>query len=119
MKINAIAPGQEYLENQLIDQSNKKLGDSFQKQLNTAMDEKNQKKLYTTCQELESVFLNKAIEAMRATIPQGGLFEKSFATETFESMLFEEYSKEVSQTGSLGIADILYKQLSQQITSKG
>jgi flagellar protein FlgJ len=71
--------------------------------------------LYKSCQELESVFVNKVLDAMRSTVSSSGLFEKSFATETWESMLYQEYAKKMSQTGSLGLADIIYKQLSQNI----
>lgn len=83
----------------------------FNKILDRALQEKNDKKLYEACVELESVFLSKVLNAMRASIPRSDLIERSFATETFESMLFDEYAKEISRTGSLGIADMLYNQL--------
>lgn len=87
----------------------------FARTLQTALDNKDHKKLYASCQELESVFLSKVFESMRATVPGDGLLEKSFATETFESMLYDEYAKECSKTGSLGLADIIYKQLSADL----
>ncbi|CFX56912.1 Flagellar protein FlgJ, N-terminal [Syntrophomonas zehnderi OL-4] len=84
----------------------------FSRTLQAALETSDEKKLYASCQELESIFLSKVLESMRATIPDGGLLKKSFAEETFESMLYDEYAKECSQTGSLGLADIIYKQLS-------
>ncbi len=87
----------------------------FARTLQSAMDSKDQKKLYASCQELESVFLSKVFESMRATVPDGGLVTKSFAMETFESMLYDEYAKESSKTSSLGLADIIYKQLSSNL----
>jgi flagellar protein FlgJ len=90
---------------------------SFEQSLNLALRNEDQKKLYESCQALESVFLNKVLDAMRSTISHSDLIDRGFATETYESMLFEEYSKSISKTASLGIADLLYKQLSSQLTT--
>lgn len=87
----------------------------FNRILEGEVKKKDKEKLYKSCQDLESVFLNKVFDSMRATVPDSGFIEKSFATDTFESMLYEEYSKQISKTGSLGIADMIYKQLSQQL----
>jgi len=87
----------------------------FSRCLESAIYEKNNKKLYTACQELESVFINKVMDSMRQSIPRGEFTGHSFATDTFESMLYTEYARSMSQTGSLGIADIIYKQLSGQM----
>jgi flagellar protein FlgJ len=83
----------------------------FSRCLETAINEKNNNKLYSACQELESVFLNKVLDSMRQAIPRGEFTGHSFATDTFESMLYTEYARSMSKTGSLGIADIIYKQL--------
>ena len=48
---------------------------------------------------------------MRKTVPEGGLFEKSPAREIFEDMLDEEIINNAKERG-IGIADILYRQLS-------
>jgi len=90
----------------------------FSRCLETAINEKNNKKLYSACQELESVFLNKVMECMRQSIPRGEITGYSFATDTFESMLYTEYARSISKTGSLGIADILYRQLSGNMTAE-
>jgi flagellar protein FlgJ len=86
----------------------------FSQCLESAINENN-KKLYEACQELESVFLNKVFDAMRQSIPRSDFTGHSFATDTFESMLYTEYARSISKTGSLGIADIIYKQLSGQM----
>ncbi len=91
------------------------LASSFDRALNSAIQSDDQKKLYDSCQQLESVFLNKVLDSMRACISHSDLINRGFATETYESMLFEEYAKGMSKTSSLGIADILYKQLSAQL----
>ncbi len=84
---------------------------NFDKILQQATNEKDNKKLYETCVELESVFLSKVLDAMRASIPRSDLINRSLAEETFESMLYDEYAKEMSKSNSVGIAQILYNQL--------
>ncbi len=91
---------------------------SFDRALNSAIQSDDQKKLYESCQQLESVFINKVLDSMRACISHSDLIERGFATETYESMLYDEYAKNMSKTGSLGIADLLYKQLSSQLVEK-
>lgn len=87
----------------------------FSRCLETAINEKNNKELYSACQELESVFVNQLLECMRQSIPRGEFTGSSFATDTFESMLYTEYARSMSKTGSLGIADMIYRQLSARI----
>ncbi len=87
----------------------------FSRCLESAINEKNNKKLYAACQDLESVFVNKILDSMRQSIPRGEFTGRSFATETFESMLYMEYARSMSKTGSFGIADAIYKQLSGQM----
>lgn len=72
---------------------------------------KDDKKLYQTCQELESVFISRVLDSMRATISRSNLLSRGFADDVYESMLYDEYAKNISQSGSTGLADILYQQL--------
>ncbi|MEN6349667.1 MAG: rod-binding protein [Syntrophomonas sp.] len=90
----------------------------FATQFASALKSENSKKLYGACQDLESVFVNTVIKTMRQSIQKSGLMGDSFAEETYQSMLDEEYSKQISKTKSLGIADMLYKQLSQNISDE-
>lgn len=90
----------------------------FATQFKSALKSEDSKKLYTACQDLESVFVNTVIKTMRQSIQKSSLIGDSFAQETYQSMLDEEYSKQISQTKSLGIADMLYKQLSEQISDE-
>ncbi|MCC5909637.1 MAG: rod-binding protein [Clostridiaceae bacterium] len=71
------------------------------------------KKLKAACQEFEAIFLNMMLKQMRSTIPDGGLTEKSYARDIYESLQDEEMSKEMSKTGGIGLAQQLYKQLSK------
>jgi len=115
MKIDSSLINPETLKSQIDLSKDMGDGSNFSKALENAVSEKDKAKLMASCQELEAVFLDKMIESMRATIPKSDLWEKSFASETFETMLDQEYSKQMSKTGSIGLADILYRQLSQKL----
>lgn len=86
----------------------------FDRVLQNAMQSEDDKKLQQACQDLESVFVFRLLSAMRSSIPRSDFITRGMATETFESMLDEEYAKTISRQGSLGLADIIYKQLSGQ-----
>ena len=70
-------------------------------------------RLKTLCQEFEGVFVHSLLKGMRSTLPTGGLLEKGFGSEIVEEMRDLEVSKAVSQQQNLGIAEALYRQLSQ------
>jgi len=86
--------------------------DKFQSIIKNKLNDKDQKKLYEACQELEAVWLSKVMETMRNSINRSDLIPRSFAEDTFESMLYDEYAKGMSKTGQIGIAEMLYQQLS-------
>ena len=70
-------------------------------------------KLKRVCQEMESVFLNMLLTTMRASVPKTGLTgEDSQGEEIMQSMLDQELSKNMSQAGGIGLADMMYRQLS-------
>lgn len=67
-------------------------------------------------QQFEAVFVNQMITAMRKTVGDGGLFNKSNGEEIFEGMLDEEWSKKLaSKTGPNSLSQILYNQLSVRL----
>lgn len=74
--------------------------------------------LKKTSQEFETMFVMEMYKAMRKAVPEGGLFEKSNATEMFQEMLDLEIAKESTKTRSLGIADAMYKQMASIIENK-
>jgi flagellar protein FlgJ len=73
-------------------------------------------RLHTAATQLEGVFLNMLFSAMRDTVPQESIFGKdSNAEQTFQSMLDDERSQQVAQSGSFGIAKVLEEQLKQSV----
>ncbi len=117
MRIDAThisSPAGTGLEQNLINKEQSQAS-KFARELANAQNKKDQAKLYKTCQDLESVFLNQILQSMRSTIPKSDFTGHSHATEIWESMLFEEYAKEISKSDSLGLADIIFRQLSQKL----
>lgn len=75
-------------------------------------------RLHTAATQLEGVFLDQLFSAMRATVPKESLFGKeSSAEETFQTMLDEQRSQSVAQSGSLGIARVIEEQLKRSVLS--
>lgn len=69
-------------------------------------------KKWRVAQEFESLFLQQMLGAMRKTIPEGGLTETSHGREIFTEMLDAEMAKSASRQGGVGLADLIYRQLS-------
>jgi flagellar protein FlgJ len=70
-------------------------------------------KLKEVSQEFESLFLEQMLDAMRATLnSEDDMFHGGMAEDFFEDMLYQEYARIMSKTGSIGIAELVYDQLS-------
>ena len=58
------------------------------------------------------MFLSMMYKQMRATVPENDLFgKKSNAIEIFEDMRDTELMNAAAKSGGIGIADMMYKQL--------
>jgi Rod binding domain-containing protein len=75
-------------------------------------------RLHTAATQLEGVFLDMLFSAMRDTVSKESIFGKQSGTEeTFQTMLDEQRSQSVAQSGSFGIARVLEEQLRQSVLS--
>ena len=93
--------------------------ESFAQKLEQAFSSSDEKALKTACQEFESIMLNMMYKQMKATIIQSNLVEKDVGSDIYESMLDENLMEAASKTGSFGLAESLYKQLSKNLGSRG
>ena len=66
--------------------------------------------LMSLSRQFESIFIHQLLKSMRATIQKSGLFE-SHATRMYESMHDQELASLMSEKRSIGLADIIYKDL--------
>ncbi|MFZ5943904.1 MAG: rod-binding protein [Bacillota bacterium] len=89
----------------------------FSEVLKKAQSSQDKEKLINACQEFESLFIHQMISQMRAAIPEGGLLPKSQGEKIFEDMLDEQYALKMSKSGGIGLAKILYEDLSKNLAS--
>lgn len=74
-------------------------------------DQKKDPEMEKTSKELESLFLSMMIKAMEKTIPK----QDGSSSNTLSSMLFSSVmGKEIANKGGLGLADMLYHNLSDK-----
>jgi flagellar protein FlgJ len=74
--------------------------------------------LKKACHEFESLMVNQMIKKMRDSVPKSDFFGSREEEETFQNMLDEETSKNISSSGGFGLGDLIYKQLTAQNTAK-
>ena len=60
---------------------------------------------HAAAREFESFFLMQALQQMFSGIEQDPLFGGGPGEEIFKSMLLQEYSKELANSGGIGLAD--------------
>lgn len=73
---------------------------------------KSQEELKEACEQFEAYFLEQMFKEMRKSVPESGLIKESHGEKIFKDMLYQEYAKESAKTQSLGLAQMLFKQLS-------
>ncbi|MFW5730046.1 MAG: peptidoglycan DD-metalloendopeptidase family protein [Desulfonatronovibrionaceae bacterium] len=72
-----------------------------------------EKELRKACEQFESVFLQKIWEQMRSTVPKEGYLH-SKEQDMYQSMFDEELSKDMARSGGIGLAEMMYGQLSKR-----
>lgn len=72
--------------------------------------------LKKVCHDFESIFINYMLQSMRKTVPKTGFFGQSLGTDIAESMYFEVLAQELSKERGIGLADMLYDQLSRYLS---
>ena len=76
------------------------------------------KDLLAACQGFEAMFLDMMYKQMRQTVPENTLFGESNGQKIFTSMRDSEMMKEISKAGGIGLADLLYRQLADQVNAQ-
>ncbi len=75
-----------------------------------------EKKLREACEGFESIFIQKMWQQMRATLPQENPLvgrEEKF----WQGMYDQELAKKMASSGGIGLADMMYSQLSRNLVS--
>lgn len=81
-------------------------------------DDKEKAKLKEVCKDMEAVYLNLMLSKMRATVPKSKLMGDSSQEELFRSLLDSEMTKNLAKAGGIGLADMLYRQLTIEAETK-
>lgn len=74
--------------------------------------------LQASCREFESILVMEMYKSMRKAVPEGGLFEKSMATDTYQEMFDMEIARQTASGSGMGIAEAMYRQMADQIANK-
>jgi flagellar protein FlgJ len=74
-----------------------------------------EKKLQDACKQFESLFLNQLFTQMRKSIPKCDLFGEGKDREMFDEMMDTERAKAWSESGGIGLANLLYQQMKNTI----
>jgi murein DD-endopeptidase MepM/ murein hydrolase activator NlpD len=69
--------------------------------------------------EFESIFIAYLLKVMRDTIEESGLTEGGLGKGIYTELFDQEVSRGMAEHGALGIADLVYKQLSARIPDPG
>jgi len=69
------------------------------------------KRAFAVAQEFEALFTNMMLKAMRRTVPEGGLVPTSMGQQIFTEMLDGEYAKMMAGKGSLGLAEMIFREI--------
>lgn len=65
--------------------------------------------LLDACKEFETYFVEQLFKSMRSTVTKEE--SESSYLEMFEDTLYQEYAKNVTESGQLGIAQMLFEQM--------
>ncbi len=77
----------------------------------------NEKELRKACTDFEAMFMGKLWEQMQNSIPKEGYLHSRYEDQ-YMSMFNQELSKKLANSGGIGIADMMYSQLSTQLKAK-
>ncbi len=64
------------------------------------------------CRNFESLFVGYMMQQMRATVPQSGFLGGGQAEKIYTGMLDQEVAKNISAQRGIGLARIMYEQMS-------
>ena len=92
--------------------NNSMMNSSINRMNNNKMSEMEAAKLKDACRDFEALFIKQMLDTMRKTVNKSGMLDGGMAEDVFEDMLYDEYSKSMADTGSFGIARLMYSELS-------
>lgn len=80
--------------------------------------ERDLESLRDSSRQFETIFVMEMYKAMRKAVPDGGLFEKSVATDMFQEMFDMEIAKQTAAGPGMGIGEAMYRQMAETLANK-
>ena len=74
--------------------------------------------LWEVSLKFEAMLMQQMMSAMRKTVPQDGLLSSGFANDMYSSMFDQAIAEAGSKSGSLGIAENIYRQMNANNSTK-
>ena len=87
---------------------------NYLKTIPKTMDTSDNKKLRDAANDFEAIFVQQMLKTMRETSLKSNFIPESEGEKYFRSMLDEHYSKLAAKSGSLGLGEMIYKQLTSK-----
>ncbi len=86
------------------------------KEMGQAADMSKEVKLKKACQDFEAIILQQMLTAMRKSVPKDTLMGSSYSQDMYQSMYDESLATEMASGKGIGLADVLFQQLSGTVT---
>jgi flagellar protein FlgJ len=80
--------------------------------------QKQDEQLKQAAKMYEQHFMREMVKAMRNSVPEGGLIEKSMGEKIFSEQLDNEYVQNWSNRGGIGLADMIYSNIKERYFPK-
>jgi len=77
----------------------------------TAKKARDLESLRQSTREFEALYVNEMFKAMRKTIPEGGLIEKSMSQDIYQEMIDMERARSTSDGNGIGLGKAMFDQL--------
>lgn len=112
MEIRSINIGQE-MQSLMSTTIEQKTDVDFKEVLEQATQKQDDKQIREACEEVENYMIYQLFKQMKKSTTWGErLIPKGDFEETFEDYLTQYQAKEMTKAGGIGLADMMYKQLS-------
>jgi peptidoglycan hydrolase FlgJ len=78
-----------------------------------------EKKLKKACADFESIFIYHMLKKMRSTVPKSALVNGMTGKDTYQMMMDQKVSEELSNKGGLGLQKMLSNQIKMEDKNSG